>query len=91
MAGDAAGAVTEHEKLLVEQFRVLGPDHAKLLTTRARLAHWRTEAGDATGAVTEYETLLAELLRLRGPDDPNTLAVRATLATMGGRPDDPGA
>ena len=91
MTGDAAGAVTEHEKLLVEQFRVLGPDHAKLLTTRARLAHWRTEAGDATGAVTEYETLLAELLRLRGPDDPNTLAVRATLATMGGRPDDPGA
>ena len=44
--GDVAGAVTEFERLLTAQQRVLGADHPGTLTTRNNLAFWRGEGGD---------------------------------------------
>ena len=39
------GAITEFERLLTEQQRVLGADHPDTLATRNNLAFWRGGAG----------------------------------------------
>ena len=44
--GDVAGAVTEFERLLTAQQRVLGADHPATLTTRNNLATCRGEGVD---------------------------------------------
>ena len=39
-------AITEFERLLTEQQRVLGADHPATLATRNNLAFWRGRGGD---------------------------------------------
>ncbi len=67
------------EELLVDQLRVLGPDHPRTLNTRNYLASWRGEAGDPAGAAAAFEELLVDMLRVLGPDHPQTVDTRGRL------------
>ncbi|HYB37805.1 MAG TPA: tetratricopeptide repeat protein [Mycobacterium sp.] len=78
-------AITEFERLLTEQQRVLGADHPDTLATRNNLAFWRGEGGDVAGAITEFERLLTDRIRVLGADHPDTLATRNNLAFWRGR------
>jgi len=86
--GDAAGARTAYEGLLVDRLRVLGADHPDTLTTRNHLARWQGEAGDPAGAAAAFRSLLADRLRILGPDHPNTLTTRYNLARWIGQAGD---
>ncbi|WP_433712873.1 tetratricopeptide repeat protein [Nocardia sp. CA-084685] len=79
-AGDIATAVTEFERLLIDQVRVLGADHPHTLNTRHILARCRAVAGDIATAVTEFELLLIDQVRALGADHPHTLNTRGNLA-----------
>ena len=78
-------AITEFERLLTEQQRVLGADHPATLATRGNLASWRGEGGDVAGAITKFERLLTDRIRVLGADHPDTLATRNNLAFWRGR------
>ncbi|WP_063748966.1 tetratricopeptide repeat protein [Streptomyces sp. NRRL B-24484] len=67
---------------------MLGPDHPRVLSTRASLAHWRGEAGDAAGTVAALEQVLADRIRVLGPDHPDTLSTRGNLAYWRGETGD---
>ncbi|MER7576994.1 hypothetical protein [Streptomyces sp. NPDC126514] len=50
-AGDAAGAATAFAELLVDQLRVLGPDHPATLVTNGYFARWLGQADGVSGGV----------------------------------------
>ena len=78
---DPASDAATMEQLLIDQLRVLGPDHPEiLLATRANLASWLGEIGDPASAAAALEQLLIDQLRVLGPDHPDILATRANLA-----------
>ncbi len=81
LLGDsAARAVAIGERLVVDQERVLGPDHPDTLSSRGILA-LAYRSADRTGeAITLYEQVLADRERVLGPDHPDTLSSRASLA-----------
>lgn len=75
--GGPAEAATAYEQLLAECLRLLGPDNANTLATRAAIADYRGRAGEPAEAATAFEQLLADYLRLHGPNDFTTVAARA--------------
>jgi hypothetical protein len=78
--GDWTGAAEELRKILDEQTRVLGPEHADTLRTRQSYAHSLGGAGTPVEAAGLLRRLLADQVRLLGPDHEDTLRTRQFLA-----------
>ena len=72
-------AISEHEALLRDGNRVLGPDHPDTLTVRSNRAYYLSDAGRVQEAVGEYGALLTDRTRVLGPDHPHTLTTRRKL------------
>ncbi|MEV0178345.1 tetratricopeptide repeat protein [Streptomyces sp. NPDC050625] len=79
-AGDWKGAAEQLQKILDEQTRIHGPEHADTLRTRQSYAHSLGGAGTPVQAAGLLRQLLAEQLRLLGPDHEDTLRTRQFLA-----------
>ena len=80
LGDSAAQAVRIAEPLLADQERVLGPDHADILTSRNNLALAYRAAGRADEAIPLQERTLADRERILGPDHHGTLTSRNNLA-----------
>ncbi len=87
--GEHDNAVTTLQELLIDETRVLGPDHLHTLVTRNNLAILLGETGDTSGAVSALQELLTDQLRILGPDHPETLGTRLNLASWRGDAGDP--
>lgn len=78
--GDWKGAADALQKILDEQTRILGPEHADTLRTRQSYAHSLGGAGNPMEAAGLLRQLLADQMRLLGPDHEDTLRTRQFLA-----------
>ncbi|MFC1443070.1 tetratricopeptide repeat protein [Streptacidiphilus sp. N1-10] len=79
-AGNEDAALATFQALLVDQVRVLGPDHHDTLATRHQIAlgHWHV--GDVNGATARFQELLPDQVRVLGPQHRNSIATRRSLA-----------
>ncbi|MEV4656281.1 tetratricopeptide repeat protein [Micromonospora sp. NPDC049301] len=88
-AGDHNTAITQHEQLLTDRLRVLGPDHPDTLTTRGHLAHLLLGRGAVLAARAQVTAKLEAERRLFGPRDHRTQRTQELLneitTRMGGR------
>jgi len=75
--GNEAEALRMSLALLLDQNRVLGPDH---FITRSHVAGWTDKCGDAAEALRLFQALLLDEERVLGPDHPSTLATRDSIA-----------
>jgi hypothetical protein len=75
-------AVDVCERLLRDQVRVLGPEHADLLETRQLLANLRYQAGDSEGAAQELERLHTALSRVLLPTHDRITKVKRDIAFL---------
>ncbi|MGI5506579.1 tetratricopeptide repeat protein [Lentzea sp. CA-135723] len=64
--------LAEHEALLEDLLRVLGPDHRDTLLCMQSMANWCGRAGDPRGAVALLEQVLAEHHRVGDSDTAGT-------------------
>ncbi|MGW5464903.1 FxSxx-COOH system tetratricopeptide repeat protein [Streptomyces sp. NPDC003996] len=69
-----------YQQLLVEQVRLLGPDHPDTLTSRNNLAAALRGMGEYAQAVDLHRRTLEDRMRILGPDHPDTLGSRGNLA-----------
>ncbi|WP_433728006.1 tetratricopeptide repeat protein [Nocardia sp. CA-129566] len=74
--------VSEYEKLIADQTRLLGSDHPDTLTTLRRLAEFRFDCRDYAGAVDDYGQLHTARARVHGADHPDTLNALYNLASL---------
>ncbi|MFG3293684.1 tetratricopeptide repeat protein [Streptomyces sp. NPDC048179] len=79
-AGDWAGAAERLRRIVDEQTRILGAEHADTLRGRQAHAHSLGGAGSPAAAAGLLRPLLADQLRLLGPDHEDTLRTRQFLA-----------
>lgn len=88
-AGEVTWAVTELEEILAARQRLLkDPFDPLILTTRARLAHWKGQAGQSNETVSALESLLQDYSDHQPRQVQDILRTRASLATWRGRTND---
>ncbi|GAA3737402.1 serine/threonine protein kinase PkaE [Salinactinospora qingdaonensis] len=79
LIGDTARALDILHRLLTDEQRIYGADHARPLELRRQIGLLQLGAGQRELAEETLRPLLADLERLRGPDHPSTLGVRELL------------
>ncbi|WP_316227997.1 tetratricopeptide repeat protein [Bradyrhizobium sp. SZCCHNR3015] len=86
--GDRKSALLLHQKLSLDQERVLGADHWDTLNVRNSIAFLTAQNGDDETALRLSKELLPDAARALGPDHPLTLTIRNNIAYSLGKTGD---
>lgn len=78
-AGRSPDAEQSLRDVLLDQLRVLGPEHRHTLGTRERLGWIQARQGRLEEAAERWRLLVRDRERFLGPDHPDTLRARTRL------------